>query len=139
MKIAVCSSMTFSKEMVEIKAILSSYGHEVILPHRTEDYANGTLEMETNKESAANKIKDDLFRYYFKLIKESDAILVLNYTKKNINNYVGANSLIEMAFAHVLDKKLYLLNSIPEMSCTDEIVGMQPIVLNGNLNLINNK
>ena len=34
-----------------------------------------------------------------------------------------------MGFAHVLNKKIYLLNNIPEMSYSDEIRAMQPIVL----------
>lgn len=34
----------------------------------------------------------------------SDAILVLNYDKKGIKNYIGGNTLMEMGFAHVHDK-----------------------------------
>lgn len=38
-----------------------------------------------------------------------------------------------MAFAHVLDKKIFLLNPIPEIPYKDEIVAMQPIILDGDL------
>jgi hypothetical protein len=37
-----------------------------------------------------------------------------------------------MAFAHVLGKRIFLLNSIP-MSYTDEIRCMDPVVINGDL------
>ena len=74
---------------------------------------------------------------HFKEIKKSDAILVLNYDKKGIKNYVGGNVLIEMAFAYILDKKIFMLNPVPEMSYADEIFAMKPVVLNGNLKKIN--
>ncbi len=136
MKIAICGSMSFSKEMIEIKQQLNNKGHEVILPHSTELYANNTLSAESRKESAENKIKNDLIRDYFKIIQDSDAVLVTNFTKNNINNYIGGNTFLEIAFAHVLDKKVFLLNPIPEVSYSDEIIAMQPVVLNGDLDKV---
>lgn len=41
-----------------------------------------------------------------------------------------------MGFAHVLGKKIYLLNPIPEMEYTSEILFMEPAVLNGDLERI---
>jgi len=38
-----------------------------------------------------------------------------------------------MGFAHVLHKKIFLLNDIPDLSYTDEISAMRPICLNGKL------
>ncbi len=136
MKIVVCASMAFAKEMVGIRDFLVAKGHEVILPHSTELYANGELARETSKESAENKIKHDLFRYYYNLIQECDAILVANYDKKGVLNYVGGNTLIEMSFAHVLDKKIFMVNPIPDLSYSDEIVGMQPFILEGDLDKV---
>jgi hypothetical protein len=78
-------------------------------------------------------MKLDVIRKYFHEIKEVDAILVLNYTKNGIENYVGGNSLIEMAFAHVLNKKIFLLNPIPKMNYSDEIESFFPVVLNGKI------
>jgi predicted RNA-binding protein with PUA domain len=136
MKIAICSSMAFAKEMIESKRILESKKHTVILPRNTENYVAGNLKFESHKESAENKIKHNLFKHYFDEIKKSDAILVVNKDKNNVKNYIGGNTLIEMAFAHVLDKKIFLLNPIPDLSYSDEIIGMQPIILNGDLNNI---
>jgi len=39
-----------------------------------------------------------------------------------------------MAFAHVLNKKLYCLYPLSELSYAAEILAVQPIILNGNLN-----
>ncbi|HRY36695.1 MAG TPA: hypothetical protein P5230_02310 [Candidatus Magasanikbacteria bacterium] len=133
MKITICGSMAFAKEMVSMQKQLETLGHKVIVPANLEKHAAGTMSME-NK---AEKIELDLIRGYFEEIKKTDAVLVLNYDKNNIKNYIGGNSLIEMAFAHVLNKKIFLLNAIPQISYSDEIEAMQPVILNGDVSSIN--
>lgn len=123
-------------KMVEIKNELEGRGHEVLLPKRTEEYASQKRKMEDSKESMENKIKDDLIRDYYNEIKNSDAVLVCNLDKNGIESYIGGNTFLEMGFAHVLDKKIYLLNPIPEISYKDEILAMQPIVTRGDISLI---
>ena len=125
--------MKFGKDMLQLKQELETKGHQVIVPANTKNYADGTIDVENKWE----KIQLDVIKSYFEKIKEQDAIFVLNKDKNNIKNYVGGNSLIEIAFAHVLEKKIFLLNPIPEMNYSDEIEAMKPIVLNGNLNLVN--
>lgn len=68
--------------------------------------------------------------------KKVDAVLIVNNEKNEIPSYVGGNGLIEMAFAHVLGKKIFLWNSIPKMNYTDEIEAMNPIALNKSLDNI---
>jgi len=131
-KIAICGSMAFSKEMFNLKKQLEDLDHVVVVPAGIENFINGKIKVEDKWE----KIDHDVFKSYFEKIKQNDAILVINKTKNNVENYVGGNSLIEIAFAHILDKKIFLLNEIPLMSYTDEIAMTNPIVLNGNLNLI---
>ena len=132
MIIAICSSMAFAKEMIRAKNELEALGHKVIIQHDVEMYASG-LVLEEDK---WRKIEIDPFKVYFEEIKKADAILVVNITKKQIENYIGGNTLIEMAFAHILDKKIFLLNPTPNLSYADEIEAMKPIVLDGNLNNI---
>jgi len=43
---------------------------------------------------------------------------------------------MEMGFAHVHNKKVFLLNSAPELSYTDEINAMTDIMVNGDLHKI---
>jgi predicted RNA-binding protein with PUA domain len=136
MKITICSSMFFAKEMIQIESKLKNKGHEIILPKNTELYANESLSQESRKESSENKIKHNLIKEYYKKIADSDAVLVINNEKNNIKHYIGGNSLIEMAFAHILDKKLFLLNPIPNLKYADEIKAMKPIILNGDLDKI---
>jgi nucleoside 2-deoxyribosyltransferase len=77
-----------------------------------------------------------LIRDYFGEIKNADAVLIVNIDKNGIKNYIGGNSFLEMGFAHVLDKKLYLYDDIPDLSYKDEMVAMQPIVINQDLSKI---
>lgn len=129
MKITICGSMVFAKEMLEIKQKLEKQKHIVVVPKNVEKYVNGTINIENKWE----KIELGVFQLYFQEIKKTDAVLIINKDKNNIQNYIGGNSLIEMAFAHVLHKKIFLLNPIPVMSYTDEIEAMKPIILKGNL------
>lgn len=136
MKIAICASMSAVSKMMEVKDKLESQNHKVVLPHNAELYFNGSLVTESSKESTANKIKDNLLKRYFGIIKDSDAVLVVNTDKNGVKNYIGSNTFLEMGFAYILNKKIYLLNEIPDLAAKDEIEAMQPIILNGDLDKI---
>lgn len=137
MKITICGSMSFAKEMLEIQKVLGERGHNCYLPEQVLEYANNKVEKVGGSEGAKRKIEHDLIRKHHKLIDDSDAILVLNYKKGDVANYIGGNAFLEMGFAYILDKKIYLLNKIPEISMIkQEIEAMQPIILNGDLSKV---
>ncbi len=75
----------------------------------------------------------DLINEHWKKILKSDCILVANYEKKEISGYVGGNTFLEMGFAFVTGKPIFMLNPIPDMSYTSEMEGMQPVILNNKL------
>jgi len=140
MKIVICASISFTDKIKEIADQLSEKGHSVEIPFTSQRIISGELTLEEflnekqkNGDGALRKIQDDLIKRYYEIIKNADAVLVINMNKNGIENYIGGNTLIEMAFAHVLDKKIFLLNPIPEISYKDEILAMQPTVLDGNL------
>jgi nucleoside 2-deoxyribosyltransferase len=138
MKIVICGSMSAHREMLEVKKSLEEDGHSIQLP----SFNNIDAEIDENgnsKETAHIKIKDDLIRGYYKKIKECDAILVVNPEKRAIPGYIGANTFLEIGFAHVLEKRLYVLNDYSrELPYVDEIDAMQPVVMNNDLSKINN-
>lgn len=137
MKLVICGSMKFSKEIVGLKDRLKSLGFDnVLIPRNSEKYATGELNPETNHESSRNKIEGDLVRRYYNEIKEADAVIIANYDKPGIKNYIGGNAFLEAAFAHVLNKDLYFLFDIPEMIYTDELKALQPVILDNDLNKI---
>ncbi|MFH0792092.1 MAG: hypothetical protein V1905_02665 [bacterium] len=133
MKIVICGSMRLSKRMLGIKEELTKLGHLVIVPRHTEEYATLNTSDNIHNESVKNKINYDLIRQYFSEIEKNDAVLIVNDSLKGIPNYIGGNSFLEIGFAHILNKKVYLLNPIPEMPYSDEIIAMQPIILNGDI------
>jgi hypothetical protein len=136
MKVTICASVAFSKEIIEIRDRLIGLGHQVVIPATVTAYASGKKLPKTRQELAKKKIAGNLIQEYFNEIGSSDCVLILNYTKNNIENYIGGNSFLEMGFAHVQSKQIYLLNPIPEISYTDEVVAMKPIVINGDLTKI---
>jgi len=136
MKITICGSMAFAKEMLDTKNQLEKLGHICFIPESTDNYAEGKMEKVSGSESAERKIANNFIRKHYELITNSDAILVLNYDKKGVKNYIGGNSLMEMGFAHVHNKKVFLLNPVPYLSYSDEISAMTNMVLNGDLNKI---
>ncbi len=139
MKIAICASLDFTNEIKDCKEKLESIGCQVIIPKTSELIIKGAVTLDQiikEKESgeiAQRAIQQDTFKYYFDVIKSVDAILVLNLDKKGIQNYIGGNTFLEMGFAHILDKQIYLLNDIPEMMYAAEITAMQPVVIQGDL------
>jgi nucleoside 2-deoxyribosyltransferase len=145
MKIVICGSIDFTFKIKEIADILSDQGHEVDIPLTSQRIINGELTLEdflneknkngdaSFRESALRKIRDDVIKRYYHKIADSDVILVLNLDKKGIPNYIGGNTFLEMGFAHVLDKTIYLYNNIPDISYTDEINAMKPVILDGDL------
>lgn len=135
MTISICGSMRFAKEMEGWRQKLIEKGFEVYAPGGIEDLS-GYKEAGTSKESTKRKIDNDYIRTHFKLIQQSEGVLILNYDKDGIKNYIGANSLMEMGFAFTQNRDIFLLNPIPEVSSTAEIKAMQPIIINGDLNKI---
>lgn len=133
MKIVICGSMKLALDMLDVRKKLEELGHEVVLPRHTEEYAKMSTSEDIHKESASNKIKEDLIRDYYNEISRNDAVLIVNNDLNGIVGYIGGNSFLEMGFAHVLNKKIFLLKNIPEVSFKDELIAMEPVILNGVL------
>lgn len=146
MKIVICASVVFSDKIIEITKELEKLGHSVDIPFMTKKIATGEVSLESykldkEKEGDTKYRREyegqvDFIKRYYKLISECDAVLVLNYKKKDVDNYIGGSVLMEIGFAYAFDKKIYLLNEIPDMSYTDEIISTKPIIINGDLSRI---
>jgi len=139
MMITIVASSVFAKQMVDYQDKLRELGHEVNLHEHYVRQANGEmidLIERMGKEHAQVKKEYDYIRYHYHEIVESDAILVLNFDKNGIKNYIGGNTLMEIGFAHVHNKKIFLLNPIPEISYNEEIEATDPIILLGDLSKI---
>lgn len=134
MKITLCGSMKFNDKFLELKKELESLGHEVLMPIAVEglDYwaEDGGKRIEAKK--GLNLIETHMDK-----ITESEAILVANYTKGDIENYIGANTFLEMGYAKYKGKKIFILNPLPNQRyINDELESFEPIVLNGDFSLL---
>ena len=147
MKIVICGSITFCDEMNELRADLEKKGHGVISPQRmAKDETGEAISIREYHEKMGGEppadhelwdLKKTAILDHFKYIEDGDVVLVANYPKKGINHYVGANTLLEMGLALYLSKPIYILFGIPDIQYKEEILGMKPIILNGDLsNLI---
>jgi len=143
MKITICGSSAFKEKKVEFKKQLQDLGHTVFIHPDYEAFVRGEKQdiwkRVENGEHAAVKHEQGYIKWYYNSIKESDAVLILNFDKKEISGYIGGNTFLEMGFAYVLHKKIFLLNAIPQMAYTDEIEAMQPVTLNGDISKLPRK
>ncbi len=116
MKITLCSSAIFKDETYEIKEKLEKLGHEVfVYPEEVE----------------MNGQKISVEKFYE--IEKSDAILVLNFDRKDIKGYIGGNTFLEMGIAFYLGKKIYLWkNPSEKLPYYEEIMAMKPVIIDEN-------
>ncbi len=136
MKIAICGSMAFTDKMLEAKEALKKMGHSALVSGFASGYT-GKSQEEIERLAVSDKNEKDAIREFWEKIKQSDAILVLNYNRKDIRNYIGGNALMEIGFAHVLRKKIFLLNPVPEIEFyKSEIEATKPVVLHGDIGKI---
>lgn len=134
MKITLCGSIKFFNEMESLKIQLETFKHEVYLPLKISgvDYWS-----EDGAGRVHAKTELDLIRKHLDKIKKSDAILVVNITKGDITNYIGANTFVEMAFAQYENKKIFILNPLPDQKyINDELLSFGTICINNELTLI---
>ena len=120
--------------MQDVQKQLEAIGHVVLMPNKFKevDYFS-----EDNRSRVEAKKKYEVISEHMDKIEKSDAILVVNPTKGEIENYIGANTFLEIGFACYRRKKIYLLNSLLNQAyIRDEIEAIDMIILNGNLSLI---
>jgi hypothetical protein len=137
--ITICSSANFYKQAVAIEAQLEKLGFKVLLPASAiRMKKSGDYDVSHYKtwfgDANDYHMKTALIHEHFLEVEEGDAILVLNYEKHGVDNYIGGNVLMEMAIAFFLDKSIYILNEIPsESAFLEEIIGLNSIVLHGKV------
>ena len=150
MIITICTSLKYYADALGVQKQLENLGHEVLIPPQQVKNESGDLipvqEIYHLRKEALKKNensdwlwqrKKEAMNDHFEKVNKADAILVLNFTKDGIDNYIGGNVFLEMGLAFWLNKPIYLLNPIPTgLSYAEELKGMQPIVINGDLNLI---
>lgn len=140
--IVICSSASFYKEVVEVEEKLKELGFKIVIPLTANKMKKmNNFDPEVYKTLYKNpydyKRKAYLTKKHFIEIEKGDCILVANYTKNGKEGYIGGAVLGEMNLAFYLKKKIYILNPIDKTSTfEEEIYGMLPVILNGDLEKI---
>jgi len=133
MKIMLINSAKFENREQEFVEKLTKLGHEVL-------YTSGYDELKLDSVSWL-EYGNRMLKKSIKTIQNMDAVLCLNFDKGDLKNYIGGATFAEMCYAFEHDKKIFILNDIPEDSESGpkikfEIEMFEPIVLNGNLSKI---
>ncbi len=136
MKIGVIGSMQYTEKMLELRDRLAELGIESFVTTLASPFI-GKSDEEKEVIKIEQKTNQDAIREFWYLMQGADAVLVANYDKHGVKNYIGGNTFLEMGFAHVLNQKIFLLNPIPDMPYyKTEIVAMKPTVIKGDLRKI---
>jgi hypothetical protein len=153
MKITLCGSIGFYKEMEAARDELFKYGHDVKIPELAlevpQEFGGGKKVyfgqyIEQNggidafdPEHKIWDLKEGAINDHYQKIDWCDAILVINHEKRGIQGYIGGNTLIEIGVAFYLKKKIFIYNPVSsELTYKQEIMGMKPAILNGDLSKI---
>jgi len=128
-EVALCGSMKFIEQMKRLATDLQVLDISSYFPKEEE---KELIRGDRGDEGYANE-KGDYIHTHLVKIRHCEKVLVANFDKNGVRGYVGPNSLIELAFGYALDKKLYLLYPPGEQSCSSEILGLKPTILEGNL------
>lgn len=135
MKIFIICSKAFYSHIPAIKEELEQRGHVVTLPN-CYDKPETEAEFREKGTKVHGAWKARMIAHSEEVIKAQDAVLVLNFEKNNIPNYIGGATFLEMYDAFRLGKKIFLYNDIPEGILKDEINGFQPILIQQDLSKV---
>ena len=107
-RIVICGSMMFYEEMLRCQEQLKALGITAIIP-KEENEAVSLYD-----DRLFLEFKKKVSRTYLKKIRDKDTagVLVYNAEKKGIANYIGANTLVELAMAFTWNRKIFLFNDI---------------------------
>ena len=135
MKIFIVCSKHFYHKIPEIKKALELKNHEITLPNSFEEpFKEEKMKLLSKKQHI--KFKQKMMRLHEPKIKKNDAILVLNFKKKGIPNYIGGGTFMEVVKAWELNKRIFFWNPLPNCSFTDELIGINPEIINRDLSKI---
>lgn len=134
-KVMIACSTCFYDKIDEISKELIKLGFDIIYP-------NGYNE---ENEWRDDFNEEEYVKFFKKMFANSrdktcktDILLVLNFDKvkngKVLSNYIGASTFLEIYEASMNNKKVYLMNPIPDNLLYEEIKGCGVEVINCDLN-----
>lgn len=129
--VAICGSMAHKEQWLKVIEALRANGLIVSTPD-----LNEKNDWSSFSDEEIVKQKGWLIRRHLANIATAKAVLICNYDKNGTKNYIGSNSFLEMGAAFVYGKPVFLLNGIPDQANREEILALEPTVLNGDVNVL---
>lgn len=128
--------MHFSEKMLEVAEELKNFGHTPILSNFVNSFPDKDDSIK-EEIKLKQKFEEDAMKKDWETMNQADALLVINIKRYGIDNYIGGNTLFELAAGYFNGKKIFLLNPIPEIEYyKSEIEAIKPIILNGDFSKI---
>ena len=136
MRIGIIGSMHFSEKMLEVSEELKKLGHEPMLSNFVKSFPRkNDEEKETIK--LQQKFEENAMKRDWETMKQADALFVINLERHGIPNYIGGNTLFELAAGYFAGKKFFLYNPIPEIAYyQSELEALKPVIIDGDLSKI---
>jgi len=133
MKIGIIGSMHFSEKMLGVAEDLKRLGHEPILSNFVQLFP-GKDDTEKEKIKLEQKFEEDAMKRDWATMEKADALLVINLERHGIANYIGGNTLFELAAGYFNGKQIFLYNPIPDISYyKTELEAVKPVILKKDL------
>jgi len=131
MTITICGSMSCFAGIQKLQHQLEASGHRVLIPSlegADMDYAKLSQDEQV-------KLKAGFIQKHMTKIEQADAVLIANFAKNNQQqNYIRANTFLEMGMSYALNKPLYILHQIPwNQTNALEIAGLNPVELHEDI------
>jgi len=125
--------MHFSEKMLGVAEDLKRLGHEPILSNFVQSFP-GKDDTEKEKIKLEQKFEEDAMKRDWATMEKADALLVINLERHGIANYIGGNTLFELAAGYFNGKQIFLYNPIPDISYyKTELEAVKPVILNKDL------
>jgi len=130
--IVVCGSMSHYQVMIRLRYDLNIMGIDAIIPEDERNLSNVPM-----SKVDYSQYKRRLSERYFRIIRKKNVfgILIANRPKHGRDNYIGPNTLAEIAIAVNARKRIFLLEDIYE-ELADELVAWQAVPLRGDLKIL---
>jgi len=135
MKIFICASKYNYDKVALIKEKLEESGHIITVPN-SYDEPMKEEEMKKISPESHQQWKSGMIHLQKEKVMANDAILILNFEKNGQANYIGGATFLEIFRAFDAGKKIFMYNPVSDGILRDEILGMNPNVINGDLNKI---
>ena len=127
----ICGSMKFYEIMKSVQKELAEIGIYTVIPKDEASLPNNITEEEFSE------FKRKVSQNYLDIIRRKGtfAILVLNEQKNDIENYIGANTFVEIGMAFTWRRKIFIYNDIYQ-PYSDELIAWKCVPIKKNLGII---